>query len=64
MQADWDACNDLSSNSQQIARFTCEFEACQSSRAGIDIFFEREHLKSATEHFRMEQGLQLARCLR
>jgi hypothetical protein len=29
----------------------------------MDIFFEREHLKSATEHFRMEQGLQFAFCL-
>ena len=45
-------------------QFTREFEACQARCARTDIFFQREHLKSAAEHFRMEQGLQLARCLR
>src|SRR5205807_1041586 len=46
------------------AWFAREFEACQASRARTNIFFQREHLKNATEHFRMEQGLQLACCLR
>ena len=42
------------------ARCTCEFEAGQSRRLAIKIFFESDYLKSASEHFRMEQGLQRA----
>ena len=63
MQAGWDAFNGLSDDSY-IARFPCEFEACQWRRPGIYFFFKREDLKSATEHFRMQQGLQFAFCLR
>src|SRR5206468_3100072 len=53
MQAGWDAFNGLSDDSY-IARFPCEFEACQWRRPGIYFFFKREDLKCTTEHFRVE----------
>ena len=37
-----------------------EFEPSQPRRLAIKIFFESDYLKSAAEHFRMEQGLQRA----
>ena len=37
-----------------------EFEASQSRRLAIKILFESDYLKSAAEHFRMEQSLQSA----
>ena len=37
-----------------------EFEPGQGRRFAIKIFFESDYLKSAAEHFRMEQGLQRA----
>jgi hypothetical protein len=37
-----------------------EFEPGQPRRLAIKIFFESDYLKSASEHFRMEQGLQRA----
>jgi len=60
MQANWEASNVLSNDFQKIAPFTCEFEACQRRRIGIQIFCERQHLKSTAQHFRMEQRLQFA----
>ncbi len=60
MQANWDACNTVSRGSQRRAWLMREFEAGQSRRLGIKIFFESNYLKSAAEHFRMEQGLQRA----
>ena len=52
--------NALSNDFQKIAPFRCEFEACQARSAAIQIFCEREHLKSATQHFGMKQRLQFA----
>ena len=37
-----------------------EFEPSQPRCLAIEIFFESDYLKSAAEHFRMEQGLQRA----
>ena len=37
-----------------------ELETSQPRRACVDIFGEGEHLKSAAEHFRMQQCLQCA----
>jgi hypothetical protein len=46
------------SETQRGARLAREFETRQRRRAGINILGEREHLKSAPEHFRMEQCLE------
>src|SRR6266446_6123703 len=60
MQANWDACNTVSRGSQRRGRLTREFEPSQPRRLAIKIFFETYYLKSAAEHFRMEQSLQRA----
>src|SRR5437667_3242655 len=69
VRAGRDACNYLLAHNllsalidecQRSVRPTCEFEACQLGRRRIDIFCQRENLKGATKHFRMEQRLQFA----
>src|ERR1041385_3154102 len=42
---------------QRGVRLSCKFEACQLQRPETDIFGQREHLKSATKHFGVEQRL-------
>src|SRR5438094_643431 len=73
-EAGWDACNQRShpgerqpepltdwiSESERRARLTRELETRQRPRTGVDILGEPEHLKSPTEHFGVQQGLQLA----
>jgi len=44
---------------ERTARFTRKFETRQRRR-GIDIFCEREYLKRAAEHFRVQQCLERA----
>jgi hypothetical protein len=48
------------SHSQRGVRLAREFETRQRRRAGINILGEREYLKSAPEHFGMQQRLQRA----
>jgi hypothetical protein len=54
----------ICSKFQRGGWFSREFETCQSQRTRIDMFCEHKHLKSAAEHFRMKQCLQLARHFR
>ena len=46
------------SETQRGARFAREFETCQLRRTRIDILGEREDLKSAPEHFGVQQRLE------
>ena len=53
-----------SRSSGWLARFGCELKTRQRSRFRLDIFRNRQHLKSAAQHFRMEQRLQFPLGLR
>ena len=55
-KAGWDARN-VVSKPRCGGRLMREFEPSQPRRLAIKVFFESDYLKSAAEHFRMEQGL-------
>src|SRR4029077_20767372 len=47
-------------SSDALAQLACECATRQRIRLGTDIFRKRQHLESASEHFRMKERLQFA----